>query len=406
VYDILAGMRVVEVSMWAFVPAAGAVLAEWGAEVIKVVHPDYGDPMRGAPVGDLPRDQTDVDVAFMWEILNRGKRSIGINLSTPESRPVFEELVKSADVFLTNFLPDAREKLRIDIDDIRAINPNIVYSRGTGQGARGPQAGKGGFDHTSFWARSGIAHAASMVTGEFIGQPGAALGDLMSGFSLASGTVAALLKRERTGEPSVVDVSLFGTAAFVFSPAIVASELYGVPTIPRRSHADQPNPLVASYATKDGRLLYISGQRIDQHWGPFCERTGHPELANDERFADGEARVRNARECIDALDAVFAERDLAEWAEILDEIENPWALVQTANEAHHDVQAEANGYIVPVESQSGSQFTLVHNPVQYDEAPTALTRAPDHGEQTDEILLELGLSWDQIIELKTAGAVL
>jgi crotonobetainyl-CoA:carnitine CoA-transferase CaiB-like acyl-CoA transferase len=404
VYDVLGGYRVVEVAMWAFVPAAGAVLADWGADVVKVVHPEYGDPMQGAPVGDLPAK--DVGVAFMWEILNRGKRCIGMNLASPESRPVFERLVAGADVFLTNFLPDARAKLAIEVDDIRAINPDIVYARGSGHGARGPEAAKGGYDHTSFWARSGLAHAATMVTGEFIGQPGPALGDLMSGFSLASGISSALLKRERTGTTSVVDVSLLGTASFVFSPSIVASDLYGVPTIPRVSHAAQPNPLVAGYATRDGRQVYMSGMRTDQHWADLCELVGHRELATDERFADGEARLAHAAECIAALDEVFAERTLDEWIALLDGLDTPWAVVQSAHEVHQDPQVKANGYIRPVEATNGSTIPLVASPVQFDEEPPSLQRAPEHGEHTEEILLELGCDWDAIIALKEAGAVL
>ena len=402
--DVLAGVRVVEVAMWAFVPAAGAVLADWGAEVTKIVHPEYGDPMRGTPVGDLPKRE--VDVSFMWEILNRGKRSIGLDLANPEGLAVLADLVRDADVFLTSFLPPARRKLGIDVEDIRALNAEIIYARGTGQGPRGPEAEKGGYDHTSFWARSGIAHAAHQVTGEFIPQVGPAFGDLMSGFSLASGITAALLRRDRTGQTSVVDVSLLGTGMFAFSPSIVASELYGVDTIPRVKHADQPNPMVAGYATKDGRIIYIAGIRTDRGWTRFCELLGRPELATDPRFRDNEGRVANRQACIAALDEAFATRTLAEWREILEGMEDPWTVVQSARELHSDPQAQANRYVQEVMSAAGSTFPLITSPVQLDEQPPPLRRAPDHGEHTEQILLETGRSWDDIKKLKQSKAVL
>jgi len=168
-YDVLDGVRVVEVAMWAFVPAAGAVLADWGADVVKVAHPEYGDPMRGTPVGGLP--PLEQGPAFMWEILNRGKRSLALDLANPDSRPVLADLVRRADVFLTSFLAAARKRLKIEVEDIRAINPDIIYARGSGHGVRGPEREQGGYDHTSFWARSGLAHATSMVTDEFIPHP-------------------------------------------------------------------------------------------------------------------------------------------------------------------------------------------------------------------------------------------
>ncbi len=402
-YDVAKGIKVVEVAMFAFVPAAGAVLADWGADVVKVVHPLYGDPMRGAPVGDLPAK--DVGISFMWEILNRGKRCIGVDLATPDGREILRDLVAEADVFITNFLPDARGRLGIEMEDIRAINPDIVYARGSGQGARGPERGSPGFDHTSFWARGGIGHAASMVTGDFIQQPGPAFGDVQSGFALAAGVVGALLKRERTDVPSVVDVSLLSTAMWSFAPSVVASELYDVDTIPRAAHKNLPNPMVASYDTSDGRQVYIAGLVLGKGWKEFCEAIDRLDLADDERFTGGPQRPEHRHACMAELDAIFASRPLADWRTILGSLDTAWAVVQTAHELHEDRQVLANGYLIEVESAAGTTFPLVGTPVQFDEAPSPLVRAPDHGEHTEEVLLAIGRTWEEIGRLKDTGAV-
>lgn len=397
-YDILDGIRVVEVAMYAFGPSAAAVLGDWGADVIKVVHPAFGDPMRGAPIADLP--PRDDDLSFMWEILNRNKRSVAIDISTEAGRELLDDLIRDADVFLTSFLPDSRRRLRIDVDDVRSVNAGIVYARASGQGTRGPDAEKGGYDHTSYWCRTGIAHAAAQVTSEFIPQIGPAFGDLASGFTLAAGVAGALLRRERTGRSAVVDVSLLSTGMWMFAPGIVASELFDVDTIPRRRHADLPNPLVAAYETRDGRQIYLAGVRTDGDWKNFCACIGREDLVDDARFADGPARLTNRSECIRTLDEVFATRSLDEWREALDKLTTPWTIVQTAREVHRDAQVIENDYLVPVLAQGQTPVTLVASPVQFDEAPPALRPAPEHGEHTEQVLLETGRSWDDIVALK------
>src|SRR5579862_2935865 len=256
-YDLLVGVKVVELAMYAFAPSSAAVLADWGADVIKVVPPAVADPMRGTPVAGLP--DKDVGVAFMWEIMNRGKRCIGIDVSIDDGREVLVDLVGRADVFITNLLPGARRRFRLDPEDMFALNPGLIYGRASGHGDRGPEREYGGYDHTDFWARTGIGHAASMAAGEFVPQAGPAMGDLASGAFLAGAIAAALLRKHRTGRGAVVDVSLLSAGMWMASPGVVASQIYGVDNIPRYGHADLPNPLVAAYATRDGRLIYLSG---------------------------------------------------------------------------------------------------------------------------------------------------
>ncbi len=402
-YDILEGVRVVEVAMYAFGPSAAAVLGEWGADVIKVGHPGFADPMRGNAIADLP--SRDDDLSFMWEILNRNKRSVALDISTESGRQLLDELIVDADVFLTNFLPSSRRKLRIDVDDVRAVNDRIIYARATGQGARGPEADKGGFDHTSYWCRSGIAHATAQATSEFVAQIGPAFGDLASGFALASGVVGALLRRERTGRPAVVDASLLATGLWMMSPGITASELYDIDNIPRRRHADVPNPMVTAYETRDGRQIYLSGVRTDADWDNVCTCIGRKDLLDDLRFADPRERIANRAELIRILDEVFATRDLDDWRHALAELVIPWSVVQTAHEVHRDVQVMENGYLAPVEAQGKTPLSVVASPVQFDEMPASIRGAPEHGEHTEAVLLELGHSWEDIGALREQGAI-
>ena len=205
--DVLAGTRILEVAMWAFVPSAGAVLADWGADVLKVELPGIGDPQRAIlGTGFLPGGDGDVD--YMVEIPNRGKRSIAIDLTTDDGLELLYRLAETADVFLTNWLPDARRRRRIDVEHIRARNPDIIYVRGHGQGARGPEAERGGYDSSSYWSRGGIAYAVSPPEQPHPVRMRSAFGDIMGGLTLAGAIGAALYRRERTGEASVVDVSL------------------------------------------------------------------------------------------------------------------------------------------------------------------------------------------------------
>ncbi len=403
--DVMEGIRVLEVAAWTFVPAAGAVLADWGADVIKVEHPETGDPQRALITsGLIPGGAGGIN--FIIEQPNRGKRSIGIDIATPEGHELLLKLAETSDVFLTNFMPDARTRLKIELEDIRAANPNIIYVRGTGQGVRGPDADKGGYDSASYFARGTVAHQLTPAGSEWpIGQT-AAFGDLQGGMYIAGGIAAALLRRERTGTPSVVDVSLLGTAMWAMSPGIVASKLFGISDMPRAKREDTSNPVVGVYRTKDNRFISLVFLQSDRYWSEFCTVVGRPDLIDDPRFVDSAARRENSAECVHTLDAIFAERTIAEWKQTLNGIDGVWAPLQSPLDVYDDPQAIENGYLPEVTLDDGRTFQLVANPVQFDETPTELTPAPEHGQHTEEILLEMGFDWDAIIQFKASGAVL
>ena len=401
----LSGVRVLEVAAWTFVPAAGAVLADWGADVIKVEHPETGDPQRGlVSMGLIPGGPNAVN--YIMEQPNRGKRSIGLDISTESGRELLYQLVETSDVFLTSFLPSVRQRLRIDVEHIRAVNPKIVYARGTGQGPHGEDRDKPGYDGSVYWGRGGIADALTPVESPFPigGRP--AFGDLAGGMAIAGGIAAALVQRATTGEAPIVDVSLLGLAMWQLSPDIVASGLYGGDPMPKFGRSASPNPLVGSYRTSDDRFITLMMLQSDRYWPEFCTCVGRPDLIEDPRFVDGASRFANREACVAAVDELFASRTYEEWQTVLADLTGAWAPVQMASELVDDPQVGANGYLARIHRDDGLEYDLVANPVQMDESPDQLRAAPGHGEHTDEILLGLGLDWDAIIAHKETGAVL
>ncbi len=402
--ETMRGIRVLEVASWTFVPAAGAILADWGADVLKIEHPATGDPQRGlAALGVMPG--ADRAGNFMMQVPNRGKRSIGLDIASEDGRAVLAKIAATADVFLTNMLPSVRQKLRIDVDDIRADNPDIIYVRGHGQGAHGDEADKAAFDGTAYWARAGMADTLRPV--ELTDPLGArpAIGDVMGGLAIAGGIAAALFERERTGVARVVDISLLNTGMWQLQGDIAMTGALGLDDVLRFGGGRGGNPLVGNYPTADGRFVFLNMMQSDRFWPDLCTHLGRPDLIDDPRFADAALRSERAEECVAVLSEVFSTRTLDEWRAAFTTLAGAWAPVQRVPELARDGQVVANGYIQEVVDAEGRTYNLVGAPAQFDGRAHALRPAPEHGEHTDEVLLDLGYTWDELIELKVSGAV-
>jgi crotonobetainyl-CoA:carnitine CoA-transferase CaiB-like acyl-CoA transferase len=398
--DAFDGVRVVELAQWVFVPVAGALLADWGADVIRVDRPE-GDPYRGLASQGIGTDGGGVNLSVA--LANRGKRSIALDLRTDDGRAALHRLLEGADVLLTSLRPGALDRLGLGVDEVRERYPRLVYARGHGYGARGPDADRAGYDASAYWARGGVGHVLTPPDRAHPISPRGAFGDRNGGMALAFGIAAALLRRAQTGEGSVVDVSLLAAAMWTLSSDVLSALQGGAPRAPEGRVV--VNPLVATYRTGDGRHIQLVFLESDRYWRPFCELVDRPDLATDPRFADHRARQQHAEACAAALDEVFAARTFDEWKALLARLDAPWAPMQAVEELLDDPQVGANDYLGDVELDDGTTYRLPRVPVQFDERGPDLRRAPEHGEHTEAILLELGYSWDEIAALGAAGAI-
>jgi len=401
---VMNGIRILEVAEHTFVPAASALLSDWGAEVIKIEHVERGDAMRGLASSGLA--QVSSAGHPLLEHSNRGKKSLALDLTSPDGLDILYKLAATSDVFLTNKLPSVREKLHIGLDDIRGANPDIVYVRGTGQGERGPDADKGSYDALAFWARAGVAIGAMRPEYDLVPVPPApGFGDSIGAMTIAGGIMGALLHRERTGEATEVDVSLLSVGLWAMGQGMALSLQLGMPWTPPPVDQMGSNPISRNYATQDGRILWFTCLQAGRYWPDLCRCLDRPDLAADERFADHASILANSNDAVALLTEVFAGAPLDHWREALETFEGQWAVAQNTLEAAVDPQTVANSYVQESVTAGGVTVQLATAPVQFGSEAAAPGRAPELNEHGDEILADLGLDWDTILDLKLRGVV-
>jgi crotonobetainyl-CoA:carnitine CoA-transferase CaiB-like acyl-CoA transferase len=405
--QVMKGFRILEVAQFTFVPAAGAILADWGADVIKIEHPVRGDTQRGfINMGGV---QVDPNRHPLIEHPNRGKRSVGIDVSTPLGQELLYEIAKTSDVFLTNYLPTVRQKNKIDVEHIRAANPKIIYARGSAYGDKGPEREIGGYDGTAFWTRSGVGHTMTPAElGGPLAQGSPAFGDSIGGMNIAGGIAAALLCRERTGEAVEVDVSLLSTAWWATGANLTQGMEKGVTTRSPMpiSGGSAKNPLMGNFRTADGGWINLCMPSPTGLIRDTFEHLGISEAVDDPRFADVYKLIQNSKAASDLMVKAFATKPFAYWRQHLKTMKGQWAPFQSLLELATDEQALANDMICEVEAgDGGAPFKVVRGPVQFNHEPLKTTRAPQSSEHTETFLLELGLEWERIEHLKAAGAI-
>lgn len=394
------GVKVVEMGVWVAGPAAGVILADWGADVLKIEPPGVGDPGRLFQQmlgGDLPYNPP-------FEMDNRGKRSIVIDLSQAEGRELALELLDSADVFVSNVRPAALARLGLDPETLRERNPRLVYASVTGYGQQGPDADRAAYDIAAFWARSGIAASLTAPGGQPPFQRGG-MGDHNAGLAAAGAISAALFDRERTGNGRFVATSLLREGLYTMSFDLAIALRFGT-AVGTADRSRMPNPSVNCYRDGAGEWFWIVGLEGERHWPPLARAVGHPEWLEDERFATPAARAANAPDLIGRLDAIFAERTREEWAAIFDKEEDLWwAPVQSIDQVIQDPQVVAAGGFVEV-PDAGTTTLLPATPVDFDgEACAPRWMAPDAGDHTDEVLRDLGRSKEAVSDLRERGIV-
>lgn len=396
----LEGITVVELAAWMSGPACGAILGDWGATVIKIEHPVRGDPMRGIlSIGVIPVGA----INYLWELDNRNKKSLAIDLKQESGRRAVLRLAERADVFLTNLQVGELGRLGVDYPALSEVNPQLIYAHITGYGEAGPDSDRPGFD-LGAWARSGF-----MAT---LGEPDSVpplspVGnfDRVTAMFAAGGIALALFVRSRVGKGQKLSLSLLGSALWcggIYAQAVACTGR----DIPRLSRREAGNPLYNSYQTKDGRWLVLIMLQTDLYWHQFCEALGELGLEADPRFDSHRNRCARNRELIARLDEVFARHTLEEWRQRFEGKDILWEPVQTFAQVAADPQVEANRYLAPFQHPTFGWGKLVAAPVTLHETPgTVRAGGPQLGQDTEEVLLGAGYSWEDIAALKESGVI-
>jgi crotonobetainyl-CoA:carnitine CoA-transferase CaiB-like acyl-CoA transferase len=398
--NIFSGLKVIDLASYIAGPAATTILSDFGATVVKVEPPGTGDPYRffyATPPNPV------CDRNYAWQLTNRNKRSIAIDLKDPAAKDVLVRLVKWADVLVTNFPPKVKVSLGLSYDAVAPLNPRLIYADITGYGANGPEADKPGFDVTAYWARTGLMQV-THDEGSPPTLPIPGIGDHATATTLYSAIVTGLYRREKTGAGSHVTTSLIAEGAWA-AAAWIEGALNGAKFFGPHNRKKPPNALLNTYRTSDDRwLLLVAAQQKD--WPGFVKAIELPALLEDARFIDGKLRAQNAAALVDILDPLFAGHPLAHWKKVLDDGRVIFGVVQIADEIVHDPQMLQNNILVPLGDPSIGATYTVSSPLQVANVQKVVpSRAPLLGEHSTDVLRDLGYSVTEIGALCTGGTV-
>jgi len=402
---VLEGLRVIQMGHVVAIPCAGSMLADWGADVIKL-EPLGGEIARGSAKSYGVSRELDLNghlVNWVFELHNRGQRGMALDLKTRPGLDIFHNLIKESDIFISNYEVSALKNLSLDYDGLSRVNPKIIYGIVTGYGLEGPDKDQRGFDLTAAWARSGAQYQTADPNAP---PPPQRFGlmDKTTSAHLVAGLLAAVIHRDRTGKGQEIDISLFHTAVWSLSTDI-QSALIGLP-FPRHDHSTAQNPLANNYRSKDGIWFLLFNPRVEITWEDLCAGLGRPDLIEDPRFNSDENRLKNVEGLIKELDVTFASKDFSQWEKWFRENNIIYSKVQTPTDVVNDPQAKANDFFATVPYANGAEMKMVNTPLNFHQNPGSIKGpAPEIGQHTEEVLLDLGYNWDDITRFKDEGVI-
>ncbi len=396
---VLEGVKVVEVTIAIAMPTAAAILGDWGADIIKIEAPAARDAQRRS--GGAPAPQRGAFYG-VGELANRNKRALIVDLKKERGTEILNKLVQGADVFVSNFPVRTLRGLKADYETLSQVNPKIIHCINSAYGRFGPDKDERGGDYTAGWARSGAQYQ--------VAEPGTppamnlyGFGDRITAGHAVAGILGALYHREKTGEGQELELSIYHTAVWCLAHD-VQSALMGAPP-PKFEHSTgvTNNPLWNYYEAKDGRGFQF--QFVD--WPELCRAIERPDLENDPRFSTPQARTEHCKELISIFDEIFATKTREEWEKRFRANDVVYGLVQTPMEVTKDPQAIAENFFVDVDNTTNGKIKLVTQPIDFHQNPSRVRGpAPKRGQHTEEVLLEIGYSLEDIGQLKEQGVIL
>lgn len=400
----LEGIKVISCGIWLQLPFATKLLGDLGAQVIKVEERVAGDPIRGVmdiTPDEIPRTGRHMDL----DSFNLNKRSIALDLRKEKGKEIIYRLVEKADVFAHNFRQGVVERLGIDYETLSRRNPSVIYAQGSGWGTKGPVGHRPSFEVTAASRAGWLYHFGGPEMPPVLFRPG--ICDSLVGIYIAFAIAAALVCREKTGIGQFIDISALGSLLAAAPQEVNFSLLFGK-DLPRRDKTTSLNPMVSYYRCQDEKWLALHMMQTDRYWHDFCAVLGIEELEDDPRFHNHQARTENRSELTAILDKVFSTKPRDEWIKLLEQggdfIFSP---IYEVSEAISDPQVLENEYITEYEHPAHGPTKVVGFPYKFSKTPASIRRhPPEHGEHTEEILLELGYSWDDIVELKESQTII